>query len=224
MRFSFLKSLLIVFGCLFLLSSTPNSAQEAEFIEGQDYLVIQTEIREELEIEELEDKIQVTEYFNYKCPHCYRLEPEINVWLESKPNDVEFIREAIPLRNQWVPVARAYYVAVELDVVDEIHDLMFSAIWERNLPMEQEDLIERLFETRADVEAELFQETYQSETIRDYMRDARTKMQLYGLQGTPAFVINDLYVVDTKSAGETPMFEIIDFLIEKIRNERAPDS
>ena len=31
MRFSFLKSLLIVFGCLFLFSSTPNSAQEAEF-------------------------------------------------------------------------------------------------------------------------------------------------------------------------------------------------
>lgn len=224
MRFNFPNSLIIVVGCLLLCSSTPNSAQEQDFIEGQDYLVIQTEIREELEIEDFEDKIQVVEYFNYMCPHCYRLEPDIKVWLDSKSDDVEFLREAIPLRNQWVPLAKAYYVAVELDVVEEVHDLMFSAIWEKDLNMLREDLIERLFETRADVEVETFQETYQSETIRDYMRDARTKLQLYGIQGTPAIVINDLYIVDTRTAGETPMFEIVDFLIEKIRDERDSDS
>ena len=219
MRSKFFTGLIITFGV-----SVSILAQEEQFVEGKDYLVIQTEVREELEIEPPDDGIRVVEYFNYMCPHCYRLEPEINTWLEAKPEDVEFLREAIPLRNQWVPAARAYYVAVDLDVVDEIHDLMFKAIWENDLNMQREDLIERLFETRAEVDTADFRESYESEAIRTRMRDGNTKMRLYGLRGTPALVINDKYIVDTETSGETPMFEIVDFLIEKIRNEREDDS
>ncbi|MBD3648208.1 MAG: thiol:disulfide interchange protein DsbA/DsbL, partial [Pseudomonadales bacterium] len=38
------------------------------------------------------DKIVVTEYFSYGCPHCYQFDPMIEAWKEQLGDDVEFRR------------------------------------------------------------------------------------------------------------------------------------
>src|SRR3990170_3537508 len=38
------------------------------------------------------DKTEVVEVFWYGCPHCYSLEPYLEQWLKTKPDDVEFRR------------------------------------------------------------------------------------------------------------------------------------
>ena len=34
--------------------------------------------------------VEVLEFFNYACPHCYEFEPHLKMWLKNKPKNVEF--------------------------------------------------------------------------------------------------------------------------------------
>lgn len=206
----------ILLGCL--------STVAEEFEAGVDYYEVETEITEELLDEEPSDKIQVVEVFNYMCPHCYRLEREVKDWLENLPDDVEFAREAVPLRSAWVPAARAYYIAEQLDVLDDIHDLMFEAIYVSNLNMQRVEFIERLFDNRADIDPDKFQEVYKSDEILERTRVATTKMRLFNITGTPAIIIDNRFVVDARTSGDTPMFEIVDFIVEIIRAEKEDEN
>lgn len=213
-----------VFVCIGLLSFSAFLASGEEFVEGKDYRVVETEVEEELTDEDSDtdpaNTITVVEFFNYGCPHCYQLEPIINEWLEDKGDDVEFVREAVPLKVAWRSLAKAYYVAKEFDVVDKVHSVLFKAIFEHNLRMDREDLLKKLFENRG-VSAEDFQEVYTSKNVGTALRNSQIQMRLFGLKGTPAVVIENKYVIDTELAdGHERMFEIVEFLVEKIRNEK----
>ena len=43
------------------------------------------------------ERVEVLEYFWFGCPHCFAFEPTINDWAASKPDYVDFVREAPPL-------------------------------------------------------------------------------------------------------------------------------
>ena len=211
-----------VFG--WLLTYTMGGAFADEFVEGKDYQLVETEVLEELsedDDETSEDNIiEVLEFFNYGCPHCYRLESIINDWLENKEDDVEFVRVAVPLRRDWIPLARVYYVAEEFDLIDKVHPVMFKGIFEHDLQMHREKILEELFD-QLDVPVEDFQKVYTSKEVADALRSSTTQMRLFGLKGTPAIVIANKYVIDTEMAdGLERMFEIVEFLIEKIRNDQ----
>ena len=211
-----------------LLSFSAFGEDEEEFVEGIDYRIVESEVAEELSEEnpdnDSEDIIKVVEFFNYGCPHCYQLEPFINAWLEDKGDDVEFVREAVPLRVAWRSLAKAYYVAREFDIVDKVHSVMFKAIFEHNLQMDREDLLKKLFENRG-VSVEDFQEVYTSQKVGDALRNSQSQMRLLGLKGTPAVVVANKYVIDTELAdGHERMFEIVEFLVEKIRSEKDKTS
>ena len=223
-----LRTTSLVFGCILTFSAFLASAEE--FIEGTDYRVVETEIQEELAKADDEtetdtetgtdETIKVVEFFNYGCPHCYELEPIIKKWMEEKGDDVEFVRVAVPIRRAWIPLARAYYIAEKFDVVDGVHDIMFKAIFENNLQMQRTDLLEQLFAARG-VEEEDFQEAFTSKEVNDKIRKSGEQMRLFGIKGTPAIVVDDQYVVDAQRPGELDRtFEIVNFLVEKIRNEK----
>ena len=38
------------------------------------------------------EQIEVIELFWYGCPHCFRLEPYVERWLEHKPDHVAYVR------------------------------------------------------------------------------------------------------------------------------------
>src|SRR5579864_231918 len=63
-------------------------------------------------------KVEVTEVFWLRCPHCAALEPYIQSWLKNKPAYVEFVR--VPV--MWGPVHRAdahlFYTLVALNRQD----------------------------------------------------------------------------------------------------------
>ncbi|MXZ55389.1 MAG: thiol:disulfide interchange protein DsbA/DsbL [Gammaproteobacteria bacterium] len=223
-----LQTTFLVFGCILTFSTFKASTEE--FVEGTDYRVVETEIQEELAKTDndtetdtetgTDETIKVVEFFNYGCPHCYKLEPFIKKWLEEKGDDVEFVRVAVPIQRAWIPLARAYYIAEKFDVVDGVHDIMFKAIFENNLQMQRTDLLEQLFAARG-VEEEDFQKAFTSDEVNDKVRESGAHMRLFGLQGTPSIVVDNQYVVDAQPTDELDRtFEIVKFLVEKIRNEK----
>ncbi|MXZ44553.1 MAG: hypothetical protein F4Z01_06235 [Gammaproteobacteria bacterium] len=50
-------------------------------------------------------------------------------------------------------------------------------------------------------------------------------MRLLGLKGTPAIVVDEKYVVDTELAdGHERMFEIVEYLVDKVRIQKKEAS
>ena len=91
------------------------------------------------------DKVEVVEMFWYGCNHCYSLEPVMQEWLETKPDYVEYVRVPAVFRDNWVPLARAWYVIDTLELGDRVHMNLFKALHVKKLNMNNEGLLRRFF-------------------------------------------------------------------------------
>ena len=90
-------------------------------------------------------KIEVLEIFWYGCPHCYAFEPYLQQWLSRKPDNVEFRLMPGILNNNWVPHAKAYYVAEKLGILDKIHQQLFDAIHKDKRNIFSDDDVKEFF-------------------------------------------------------------------------------
>ena len=163
------------------------------------------------------DKIEVVEVFWYGCPHCYSLEPYLDKWLETKPDDVEFRRIPGVLGKNWIPHARAYFTAVKLGIVDKIHRLLFDAIHIERIDLNTEKQLANFFEKHG-VDRDEFIKIYESGETDDLMKQAFIAGQGYGLTGVPTIIVNGKYRVSASTAGGyAQLIEVLNLLIEKER-------
>jgi len=162
-----------------------------------------------------QDKIEVIEFFWYGCPHCYSLEPLLNKWLESKPDNVEFIRQPAAFNATWTKHAKAYIVAEALGVVDKVHADFFNAIQTKKQKLTTEDELATFFVAHGVDEAE-FRKTFNSFFVATKLNQAKSKAPRYGLTGVPALIINGKYKTSASLAGShEKMIEVLNQLIEK---------
>ena len=239
-----INSILVVPLLAVLLLMTTGSVFDRDFEEGTHYTVVERESESLLEQgpstkdEELDetteqapvddesatDQISVVEYFSYGCPHCYRLEPFIESWLDSKTDDVKFSRVAAPTRTDWIPYARAYYIAEVLGITEKVHSLLFRAIYVNKQPMGRKRPLKRMFENVADVEPDKFEEAFESDKIPRLIQAAAKEMKAFGINSSPTIIVDGTYLITPETAGDLGLiFEIVDFLVEKIKTERSAD-
>jgi len=167
------------------------------------------------------NQIEVRELFWYGCPHCYHLEPELNAWLKQKPVDVDFVRMPAVLGPSWELLARAYYTAELLGVLDKIHEPLFDHIHkDRKIVRNAAELKD--FFVHQGVSAADFDKTYNSfavVTMTNRSKDVRT---LYGATGVPTMIVNGKYrTTGTMAGGNRQMLQVVNFLVEKERAATA---
>lgn len=161
------------------------------------------------------DKVEVIEVFWYRCPHCYRLQPTMERWLKTKPDNVDFIRMPAILAGNWALHARAYYTAEVLGIVDKIHRPLFDAIHAERRDLDSEEALQKFF-GEFGVDAATFQKTWRSFAVETKVRRARIMTQRYGITGTPTIVIDGKYRTDGTMAGNyANMMRVVDELIAK---------
>ena len=139
-----------------------------------------------------QDKIEVIEFFWYGCPHCYSLEPAMEEWLKTKPDNVEFIRQPAIFSSLWGKHAKAFYVAEALGVLDKVHTDFFDAIQNKKQKLSSEDQLAKFFVAHG-VDESQFRNTFNSFLIDAKMRQAKTMAPRYGITGVPAIIINGKY-------------------------------
>ncbi|VAW57655.1 hypothetical protein MNBD_GAMMA07-798 [hydrothermal vent metagenome] len=161
------------------------------------------------------DKIDVVEFFLYSCLHCYRLEPKLAKWVEKNKDKVSFRRIPAVITPQWVALAKAYYIAEELGILDKTHDALFKAIVEdKKIYLSAFTLAE--FFVDYGVDRNKFKELFNSKKIVDKVSDARILSAKYKFRGVPIVVVNDefktapFYVKDQEQ-----MIDVMDFLVVK---------
>lgn len=162
-------------------------------------------------------KIEVLELFWYGCPHCYHLEPELNAWLEKKPDDVNFVRMPAVLGPSWELHARAYYTAELLGVLDKVHTPLFESLHKaRQRHRKQEDI--KAFFLEQGVSAEDFDNTFNSFAVITKTNRAKQVRNLYGITGVPMLVVNGKYRTGAQQAGSnSAMLQVVDELVERER-------
>ena len=195
-----------------------------EYEAGIDYHVLEN--KEEIEANESDsdssEKITVIEYFSYGCLACKKFEVQISNWLENKADDVEFKREAVVFQESWALLAKAYYTAIELDVLDAVHIPMFEAIHEDKRAMHEPKNIQQLFKEQAQIDPKVFRETfYEDDSIVDEILKIHERVQSMGIKNTPSVVVDGKYLVNTRTAqSRKRIFLIVDFLTDKVRADR----
>jgi len=160
------------------------------------------------------DKIEVRELFWYACPHCYQLEPELHAWLKNKPADVEFVRMPAILGANWELLARAYYTAEILEVVDKVHGPIFERLHKDRKRIRTPDDVKAIFVKQGVTDAD-FDNAFKSFAVVTKTNRAKRTREMYGIKGVPALIINGKYRTSaTMAGGNRQMFEVVDYLIE----------
>jgi thiol:disulfide interchange protein DsbA len=170
------------------------------------------------------DQIEVVELFWYGCPHCYHLEPLVEEWLASKPDDVEFVRMPAVLGPNWELYGKAYYTAELLGVLDKVHPALFDAIHKDKKKIRDEAALQKLF-VKQGVSAEDFRNTFSSFAVNVKLNNAKQMTRRYAITGVPTVIINGKYRTSASQAGSNiNIIKVMDYLIMQERPRVAADA
>lgn len=191
---------------------TMSPARADSLAEGIDYITLAAP-----QATSAPGKIEVVELFWYGCPHCHQFEPMLHDWSASLADDVVFVRMPAVLSPRWELLARAYYAAELLGVLDKTHEALFAAIHDKKQKFETEDALAAFFKTQG-VDEQQFRDAMKSFGVASKLNRARQMTQRYGINGVPTLIINGKYRTSAREAGShADMIKVTNQLIEQER-------
>lgn len=197
-----------------LMALSLTSFAWADFDEGMEYELLKT-----VQPAPTDGKVEVIEFFSYACPHCYRFEPYIEKWQETKPDNVEFIHVPAVFNKNWEALASLYYAAEVLGVQEKMHPIIFEAMHGEGKKIKSFDDLKALFEANG-VSAEKLNQALNSFTVAAKTRRAKTMTQSYGIKSVPNIVVQGKYRTNgTLAKSHDNVFNVVDHLTDKIEKE-----
>lgn len=209
MRSIFLKMSVLLIGALFFSLSTQADEPFKENAHYKRVVAAQSKNKKEA------GKIDVTEFFLYSCPPCYELEPKMKTWLEKNKDKVNFKRVPAVITPSWVPLAKAYYVAEKLNILEKTHEALFKAIHEDKRVYLNEYKLSEFF-AKQGVKPSDFMREFNSKEVVDKVSEARILSAKYAFRGVPAVVLNDEFkTAPFYNKNQEQMLEVMDYLLTK---------
>lgn len=165
-------------------------------------------------------KIEVLEFFWYRCPHCFQLESGLNAWLKTLPKDAEIRRVPAVFRDDWAPGAKIYYTLKQMDLLDKLHDKVFDAYHVENLNLNDPSVLGSWI-AKQGVDRKKFESIYNSFSAQTKIKKDMQLVSAYGITGVPTFVVDGKYVTsESMTLSEPRLFDVLNQLIAKARAER----
>ena len=203
---AWVKSLLVV---VMAIVTMPALAQET-YQEGVHYDLITPNIQTGIS-----DRVVVTEFFSYGCGHCFNFEPMLAAWEKRQPENIVVQRSPIAWNAGARLLAKVYYTAVVLDVMDPMHDAIFRAIHLQRKRLATPEAFRAVFVDNG-IDAGEFDKAFDSFGVNSMVRQADARMRGARINGTPSLMVNGKYRIDTRKAGsQANMLKIAEFLAEK---------
>lgn len=184
-------------------------------VEGQDYVRLKSP-----QPVATGKKIEVAEFFWYRCPHCFHLEPSLVTWLQKLPKDAQMRRIPAVFNEGWAPAARLYYTLEQMNLVGKLHEDVFDAIHMDNLDFDNDKVLGDWMASKG-VDREKFMSLYNSFSMQTRAMQNTRLSKPYELRGVPTFIVDGKYQTSQSMAGsEEKLFATLDALIAKARAER----
>ena len=166
-------------------------------------------------------KIEVLEFFWYRCPHCFQLEPALNTWLKTLPKDTQVRRVPAVFRDDWMPGAKLYYTLEQMGLLDTLHDKVFDAYHVEKINLNEPAVLGDWI-AKQGVDRKKFEGIYNSFSTQSKATQGARLATAYAISGVPAFVIDGKYATSVSMAGsQARLFEVLDQLIVNARAERG---
>ncbi|MDC8830615.1 thiol:disulfide interchange protein DsbA/DsbL [Alteromonas gilva] len=189
-------------------------AQSAQFNEGDHYLELAGNLTE---------KKEITEFFSFYCPACFRQEPFMNELKASIPDDSVFNKnhvDGMPGRKPEIEylLTKALITAEHLNVDKRLVPAIFNYIHESKADFTNEKDIKNLFIING-VAGDKFNKTFSSFSV-----DAKAKqmqkntgdIRAQGFTGVPTLIINGKYKPVTKNIKTMQEYKnLVFFLLNK---------
>ena len=145
-------------------------------------------------------KVEVAEVFMFGCPGCFGFEPQLQRWLGTKADYINFVRIPAPWNPVAVLHARAYYTAEALGKTEEIDGPFFDEIHTKRNMLDTEAKIGALFAQHG-VDAATFKSTFNSFAVNTKLKRAEELVGRYRVGSTPTVVVNGKYLTTGSQAG-----------------------
>lgn len=178
-------------GSVMLVLSLIGFQASAALVEGTDYTVLRP-----AQPTSDPNKIVVTEFFSYQCPHCYQFSPVVNAWVAKLPSDVAFERIPVSFGHpNWASIGQAYYALLAMGKLDpKLDSAIFNAIHGQNQKLGDLSAITD-FLVKQGINGQEFVSVYNSFGVMNKMRSAEQAVPTYGVEGVPTVIIDGKYKV-----------------------------
>lgn len=175
-------------------------------------------------------KIEVIEFFFYKCPHCNAFDPLLEAWVHQLPADVSFRR--VPVGAQLVlKLHQRMFYALEAmgALTPAVHSGIFNAFHRGGVEADDEAAIVALV-GRLGVDGAKFRQTFNSFGIQAKVQQGMKLAELAGADSVPALVVGGRWRTGPSLAGTPGQSEAVqgqqalavaDFLVKMARTGKV---
>jgi len=135
-------------------------------------------------------KVEVIEFFFYKCPHCFGFDPLLEAWVRELPAGVSFRR--VPVGQQAVlKLHQRMYYALEAmgALTPQVHGGIFNAFHRGGVEANDEAAVAALV-GRLGVDAAKFKSAFSSFGVQGKVTQGTRLAELAGVENVPALVIS----------------------------------
>ena len=138
-------------------------------------------------------KVEVIEFFFYRCPHCFAFDPLLEAWAHQLPADVSFRR--VPVGQQAVlKLHQRMYYALEAmgALTPAVHSGIFNAFHRQGVDANDEAGVVALV-ARLGVDATKFKQAFSSFGVQARLAQGQKLVEMAGADTVPALVIGGRY-------------------------------
>src|SRR5690606_35041288 len=144
-------------------------------------------------------KTEILEFFAYSCPHCAAMEPLVEKWAKTLPEDTVLKRVPVAFNASMADLQKLYYSLESLGRLD-LHPAVFKAIHqERKRIYTQDAIIDWVAEQGMDKAK--FESVFKSFGVQTKIARANELTETYGVQGTPSLAVGGKYLVSPSMTG-----------------------
>jgi thiol:disulfide interchange protein DsbA len=178
-------------------------------------------------------KVEVTEFFWYSCPHCHAFEPALENWIKKQGDNIVFKRVPIAFNESFVPQQRLYYALEALGLAAQLNPKVFNAIHVERQPLDKDASIAD-FIAKQGVDKQKFVAMYNSFGVQSKVRIASQLQAAYKIDGVPTIAIGGRYITSPSIAaaglggGRQPeaalqaaALKVMDYLVARTAKEQG---
>lgn len=161
--------------------------------------------------------VEVREFFSYACPHCADFEPRIRAWSEQMGERVNIVHTPVTFgRNAWEVLARAYFAADALGIIQDTHRAMFDAIHVDGRQFPNAEAVAAFYASITEVSEQDVVDAMNSFSVNSRINQANRLVGEYGVPGTPAVAVAGKYLIDVRAAGgQMGLLEVAESLVNR---------
>ena len=165
-------------------------------------------------------KVEVLEFFWYRCPHCFQLEPSLHNWLKTLPKDAQVRRVPAVFRDDWMPAAKLFYTLEQMGQIARLNGKVFDAYNTERTNLDDPAVLGPWI-ARQGVDRKKFEAIYNSFSTQSKAMQGGRLATAYGITGVPTFIVDGKYLTaQSMTQTESRLYEVLDQLIVKARAER----